>query len=430
MDSKHIFPNELWLEVIAQLPPDALRNLSSTHRALYDIARSLGFTEFTLRRKLDDALQCLDFWSSPNIAPTRASTHSDDGGSPHILMNAFFERLPRFTGLQRFYADLSFCAAAAGEDINPGSLTLEVATFITRYDYHMNDLWISVLSHDSLRELNFSNLLVLSKPGVLPFPNVQTLTGEQSPHQDIGHPRHPGQISCSPRLLERLYRSSTELNTSAGIIDIPGSRRIQPELATLTRITVEAASPCSKLLAELRGVTALPNISSLTVRFITSSENHFGQAQVDALFTLFPRLTELQLTLYPDVEEDGLFTPQPTTFLKMLAASTLLPSTLESLSLTWDFSFGDDSTNSAAGNDPAPPDAAEIPDFAGLREELIAKCEALTEIFLDGYYFLFWWRKVEWDGTAREVTAYTYDDSEHLRAQKTELKFGPPVRIS
>jgi hypothetical protein len=94
----------------------------------------------------------------------------------------------------------------------------------------------------------------------------------------------------------------------------------------------------------------------------------------------------------------------------MLAASTLLPSTLESLSLTWDFSFGDDSTNSAAGNDPAPPDAAEIPDFAGLREELIAKCEALTEIFLDGYYFLFWWRKVEWDGTAREVTAYTYGE--------------------
>jgi hypothetical protein len=94
----------------------------------------------------------------------------------------------------------------------------------------------------------------------------------------------------------------------------------------------------------------------------------------------------------------------------MLAASTLLPSTLESLSLTWDFSFGDDSTNSAAGNDPAPPDAAEIPDFAGLREELIAKGEALTEIFLDGYYFLFWWRKVEWDGTAREVTAYTYGE--------------------
>jgi hypothetical protein len=256
-------------------------------------------------------------------------------------MNAFFERLPRFTGLQRFYADviqftqmglanlcglptlahveLSFCAAAAGEDINPGSLTLGVATFITRYDYHMNDLWISVLSHDSLRELNFSNLLVLSKPGVLPFPNVQTLTVNSLPIRTSDTlailAKFPA-VRVFSSVYTAVLRNLTPAQESSifpVLEEYTGACEnlyIFVKRPTLTRITVEAASPCSKLLAELRGVTALPNISSLTVRFITSSENHFGQAQIDALFTLFPRLTELQLTLYPDVEEDGLFTPQ------------------------------------------------------------------------------------------------------------------------
>ncbi|KAJ7840788.1 hypothetical protein B0H13DRAFT_2287014 [Mycena leptocephala] len=386
----HRFPNELWLEVIAQLPSDALRDLSSTHRVLYDIARSLGFTEFKLysypyefqppKAQIDDALERLSFYSSPKIAPHRWqwSAQSDDEGSPHILMNAFFECLPQFTGLQRLYADriqftqmglanlcelpalayveLSGCTVAAGEHINPGSMTLGVAKFITRYDYDMNDLWLSLLSRDSLRELNFSDLSALNKPGVL------------------------------------LFRT--------------------------------------KLLTELRGITALPNIVSLTVRFITSSENVFGEAEVNKLFTLFPHLAELQLTLYPDAEDGGGFIPQPTSFLKMLAANALLPNTLQSLSLDWDFPFEYGSTDSAKGNDPAPPSRADIPDFAGLREELIAKCARLTWIFLDGYHFLFWWRKLEWDGTVREATAYSYDDAEHLRAQKTQLKYGPSILIS
>jgi hypothetical protein len=111
--------------------PDALRNFSSTHRALYGISRSLGFAEFKLypypydfqpqKAQLDDALQRLDFWSSPKIAPHvhsctarsnpqrwQGSAQLDDGG-PHILMNAFFECLPLFTGLERLDADRIQC---------------------------------------------------------------------------------------------------------------------------------------------------------------------------------------------------------------------------------------------------------------------------------------------------------------------------------
>jgi hypothetical protein len=99
----------------------------------------------------------------------------------------------------------------------------------------------------------------------------------------------------------------------------------------------------------------------------------------------------------------------------MLAANALLPNTLQSLSLDWDFPFEYGSTDSAKGNDPAPHSRADIPDFAGLREELIAKCARLTWIFLDGYHFLFWRRKLEWDGTVREVTAYSYGELETRR---------------
>jgi hypothetical protein len=117
MDSRQIFPNELWLEVTAHLPPPAVRNLSSTHRALYDIARSLGFTELKLypypydlqplKEQIDDALQRLSFYSSPKTAPNvrsctarshyerwQGSAQLDDEKSPHILMNAFSNAFP------------------------------------------------------------------------------------------------------------------------------------------------------------------------------------------------------------------------------------------------------------------------------------------------------------------------------------------------
>lgn len=134
----------------------------------------------------------------------------------------------------------------------------------------------------------------------------------------------------------------------------------------------------------------------------------------------------------------------------MLAASPFLPSTLQSLSLDWDFPFEYGSTDSAQGNDPASPAPGDIPDFSGnsgLRNRLIARCPGLNYIFLDGYHFLFVWWKTSW---VWEATAHSYggfgsqnllaglplifgcltDDAEVLRAKKTERKFGPPVLLS
>ncbi|KAJ6590762.1 hypothetical protein B0H10DRAFT_2092167 [Mycena sp. CBHHK59/15] len=471
MDPKHTFPSELWLELFAHSSADTLRNISSTNHALHEIARPLGFTEFKLypypyeyqppQAQLDDAPERLRFWSSPKIAPHVRSctarynlsrwqgfTQADDG-APHALVNAFFECLPKFTGLQRLYTDriqftqlgltnlcalpaltyvdLSGSKIAAGEQTDLESLTLRVATFITRYD-QMNALWIPLLSPDSLRELNLSDITPLAKPGVQPFPNVDTLTVNDLPmrswdtlailakfpavrvfvsdYRGVLRKMTPAQTSSIFPVLEKYTGTCENLH-------------IFVQRSTLTHITLDTGFPFQRLLTELQGVTALSNITWLT-----------AQNGNQKLFTLFPRLTELHLTLYPDAEADGGFTPQATSFLPMLAASPFLPSTLQSLSLDWDFPFQYGSTDSAQGNDPAAPAPGDVPDFSGnsgLRNKLIARCPGLNYIFLDGYHFLFVWWKTSW---VWEATAHSYDDAEVLRAKKTERKFGPPVLLS
>ncbi|KAJ7246877.1 hypothetical protein B0H12DRAFT_1324979 [Mycena haematopus] len=475
------FPNELWLEVFAQLSPDAHRSLSSTHRTLYDIARPFGFVEFKLypypyefqppNAQLDDALERLRFWTSPRIAPHvrscvarqdmyrwQGSTMiSEDDEPPHVLMDAFFERLPLFTGLERLCSNLirftrtgitNLCelprlshvelfgsTVAPGEHIDPAAVTLRVASFLSRYDYHMNEFWISLLSRDTLRELEFSNPLALARPEVQPFPNVHTLRVNDShymAHDTLAiYNKFP-----NLRTLQSNYgvlRNLTPAEESSifpvlkEFIGAYQNLHIFLQRPTLTHITVDAGFPFRNLATELQGVTALPNITSLTVRFTTSAQTVFGKTEIDTLFTLFPNLANLEITLHPDAEEDGAFTPQATSFLPMLASNPLLPSTLQSLSLEWDFPFQYGSTDSAKGNDPAAPDPADVPDFAILRTELLAKCPALTYIFLDGYHFLFLWWKTSW---VWEATAHNYDDADVLRAQKAERKYGPPVWFS
>ncbi|KAJ7673871.1 hypothetical protein DFH06DRAFT_1467286 [Mycena polygramma] len=478
MDIEREFPDELWLEMFAHLSLDGLRNVSSTHRALYDIARPLGFIQFKLypyphdfqpaAAQLDDALQRLDFWSSPKTASyVRVCTARTSGyrwpgsaqggnqGSPHVLMSTFFECLPRFIGLQKIYADgihftqtgiaalcelpalthveLSACSVAAGENLNRGSLTLRVATFYTRYNDDDLDFWISLLSRDSLQDLDLPHLLGIAHPAVLPFPNVHTLHVNSLPMMMLQVlpilSKFPGvRVYHTTNYGAVLRNSPVEALTLFPVLEkYIGSLddlHIFIRWTTLTHITLQGGYPFQRFQAQLQGVTTLPNITSLTARVTTSSQDVFGQTEIDALFTLFPRLTELELTVMPDEEEDS------TSFLKMLSATATLPASLQSLSLDWDFPYNYGSTDSAAGNDPAPPDRSEIPDFTVLRGDIRVKCPALKYLFLNGYHFLFLWRISDWDGTEREATAYSYDGGEVIRCQEGLRIDGPPVLIS
>ncbi|KAF8151258.1 hypothetical protein K438DRAFT_2027051 [Mycena galopus ATCC 62051] len=424
MNFKEKLPNEMWLEVFSYLPLDALRSLSSTQRALRNIARPLGFADFRVRPhlrnhlpsqgQLDNAMERLRFWSSPEMAPhVRSCTASQpwrtSSPSWHILINSFFQFLPRFTGLHRLHLDciqftqtviidlcglpalthakFLWCRVRSGEHLDPGALTLRVTNFTVDFvsnDDGLGNLWISLLSCDTLQELHFSSLQF--SPEFSPFPNLHTIGVKfWSPNTSAILPKFPQVRNFATRTwgdlgtLTPLERASIfpVLQAYTGTYEALG---LLIQRTTLTHITL---SSCRffEFLTEMRGVNALPNITSLTACFYV-----FETAGIDALFGFFPNLTELQLTF---MEDDGEFIPQPASIIKMLPSSAILPCTLESISLRWCYPSRFDNEE----NMPAPPDPTQLPDFARLCDMLIAKCPALTYIFVDGYHFLFVWRK-------------------------------------
>ncbi|KAF8156271.1 hypothetical protein K438DRAFT_1986860 [Mycena galopus ATCC 62051] len=449
MNFKEKLPNEMWLEVFSYLPLDTLRSLSSTQRALHNIARPFGFADFRVRPhlcshpplqgQLDDAMERLRFWSSPKMAPhvrsCTASQHWRALSSPswHILINSFLQFLPRFTGLHRLHLDhIQFtqtviidlcglpalthakflrCGVRSGEHLDPGALTLRVTNFTVDFisdDDGLGDLWISLLSCDTLQELHFSSLQF--RPEFSPFPNLHTIGVKfWSPNTSAILPKFPQVRNFAIRTWGDLGTLTPServsifpvLQTYTGTYEALG---LFIQRTTLTHITL---SSCRffEFLTELRGVNALPNITSLTACFYV-----FETAGIDALFGFFPNLTELQLTFS---EEDESI-PQPTSIIKMLPSNAILPRTLESISLRWYYM----SRFNNEGNRPAPPDPAQLPDFARLRDTLIAKCPALTYIFLDGYHFLFVWRKTS--PLVQESTAYSFYEAEVIRAKIRE----------
>ncbi|KAF7349167.1 L-aminoadipate-semialdehyde dehydrogenase [Mycena sanguinolenta] len=455
-----IFPTELWLEVFSRLPPAAHRSLSSTHRTLYDIARPLGFTEFTLymypydlqpeKAQLDDALERLRFWTSPRIAPhVRSCTTSQnmdwqgawgEQTDEHVLISAFFERLPRFTGLERLHADdirftrtgiTNLCGLPAltyvgvsGWTIPPlehmdPALTLRVAGFLARHGYLMNNTWFSLLSRDTLRELELYKPLALASSEVQFFPNVHTLRIERfsdtihavaafnklpnlrsfsSPNGDVFSGLTPARESSIFPVLKEYTGAHQNLH-------------IFVQRTTLTHITLVSRSTFADFITELQGITVFPNITSVAVRFITTSQAAFGEAEIGTLFTLFPNLTELQLTLLP-TEHGELLTRRMNSFFEILPSSPL-PSTLNFLTFQWEFCEYDESDHES------PPHAADIPDFPVLRAELVAKCPALNYIFFDRYHLLFLWWKTS---SVWEATAYNWSDAHDIREQLKEAQ--------
>ncbi|KAJ6486700.1 hypothetical protein C8R45DRAFT_1097998 [Mycena sanguinolenta] len=285
-------------------------------------------------------------------------------------------------------------------------LTSRVTSFsIIRHDDHMNRIWFLLLSRDTLREFKVFKPISLARPEVQPFPNVHTL-------RTIGLPDmiHSVEIlSKFPNLLSfsishgdilRNLTPAQELSIFPVLKEYSVNHlnlHIFAQRATLTHITL-----LSDLANELQDISVLPNITFLAVQFITS-ESDRTNAEIETLFSFFPNLTKLQLSLIP-TEHGELLTRRMTIFLKTLPSNPLLPSTLHSVSLKWDFSRYSNSRSEMA-YDLASPLLADITDFGVLRAELIAKCPALTCILLDRYHFLFLWWKTS---SVWEATAYTF----------------------
>ncbi|KAF7359065.1 hypothetical protein MSAN_01247500 [Mycena sanguinolenta] len=176
--------------------------------------------------------------------------------------------------------------------------------------------------------------------------------------------------------------------------------------STLTHITLVDGFLFSRLVAELQGVAALPNITFLSLALITSESSWFDGAQIETLFTLFPNLTELQLTFMPTEPDPQILTWQINGSLDALLS--LLPSTLRSISLKLDLSDYHDTRDPDLEDDFSL--LFDYPHFPSLRAELMAKCPALTYILFDGYHFLFLWWKTS-TSSVWEATADYYADA-------------------
>ncbi|KAJ7135791.1 hypothetical protein C8R44DRAFT_976583, partial [Mycena epipterygia] len=433
-----------------------------------------------LPEKFELAIQRLEFWSSDAIAPLVRScdimpwrgydTSASD--APYFLRDEFFRRLPCFTGLQRVFAYrlhftqqglislcrspvLAFlyidtCYFAQGEEIFPNGLELKVSTFVFR---HRNENlprgfvnhWMQLLHRNHLRELDvdpcrgfFGNNVVeetingagtgrfvMRKIDELPsFPHVYKLTLSMLLHSAMSYSdlavlsQFPGvwAFSIDGRTLRedgplpRLQAPQT-LPVLAEYSGPYHALQLLLPRATLTHLTISTCH-IDDLIKELKGIHTLDNITSLDATFYDSMDH----VTLNALCGFFPRLAELHIRIsFHLLEEDNFeydISPKPVRFFKMVAESAALPPTLERLAMSWvyrsDYFLEVEMVN-------------PLPRFAYLRDTLVARCPALTSLWLDGYNFLFRWRKFA--TKVIENSARNIYDTEALRNDSDSADF-------
>ncbi|KAJ7315359.1 hypothetical protein DFH08DRAFT_1040033 [Mycena albidolilacea] len=142
MSFDDLMPEELWIDILQDLPKETLQNVALSHRNLRRISRPFLFVTFVFhpyavpyipqnmdrmrwpeadeplllsKEAQDRELERLNFWSSAEIAPLVRTCRliPVPGGAwgaenePDVataLLAAFFERLPRFNSIQYFHA--------------------------------------------------------------------------------------------------------------------------------------------------------------------------------------------------------------------------------------------------------------------------------------------------------------------------------------
>ncbi|KAJ6506788.1 hypothetical protein C8R45DRAFT_1208777 [Mycena sanguinolenta] len=446
------FPDETWLEIFRYASRVTLPGLSLACKRFKCISRPLLFSHFDfhpyaiihggmlLPSRLDVlyALDRLEFWTSDGIAPhvrsckistwklmdhPAAEWRSSYTDSAHILLDAFFNELTKFTGLETFHAEnihftqsvvvnlcrapavvnvqLAGCAIACGEHIDISSLSLDVSHFTFIHDITTAagiDLWIPLLRPERLRELYLvcnprffgENLAAIPS-----FPHVDklTMTMDQST------------MSYNLSILSKF--AGLQIFSMYGWGDVqdgPGepvdASAVLPVLrqytgsgetlglflsrSTLTHLTI----PYCKQRDFTTPVQVLggPN-------YVTSLDVHFDTVDMATLETIcsaFPKLSSLRIRIHTKVQEDEEFLSRSIAFFTELGDFANFPTGLERLAIAWKFEY--------KNSDEEPDcDDAEEPDYTVLCDGLEANCPSLTTFWLDGFSFLFHWHKVSDD---------------------------------
>ncbi|KAJ7149259.1 hypothetical protein C8R43DRAFT_1193010 [Mycena crocata] len=457
-------PNELWLETFQYLPKDILKHVSMTSRTFYRISRHLLFDKFLFHpytvdisgavllpeaQKLEHSLDRLNFWCSEDVAPLVRSCiinpwrHGDSGtgyatwkfsetDSPYILLARFFELLPRFTGMQRLHAfrvhftqsgvanvcclpsldclRINMCEVAPGQCIDPSSLSLRVSNFYARQYTSSRakiDHWIRLLDPNQLRELDVMGYPFTYVEGICAvpsFPRVRTLMLTMDPST-------PSQNLAILSRFPAVEVFTRRFRTDPSDVDDPRVEPVAitgPPMPSLRRLRIYGCDP-DDVMIHLDTLRIPSTVTSLEIFF-----HDFDLPTLAALCGFFPQLTELWVSVHVWLDEedvsvlqDGVNT-QAASFFRALANDPPLPPTLRHLALSWQFSYdiADDVVDPTSGGDPP---------LTALRDVVVARCPALTTLWLNGGdYVLQWWK---WrDGTVEEYTAQTRADAKIFHA--------------
>ncbi|KAJ7096095.1 hypothetical protein C8R44DRAFT_989397 [Mycena epipterygia] len=469
MGSRDRVPNELWLEMlknVSEYDRSTVQNFSLTCRTFRGVSRprlfaDLRFTPYCLSdhrvllpspTEVDRRLERLNFWCSAEIAPLvrycditarkswehrNSSEWSFSTDSPYILLDALFERLLHFTGLQRLDASsvhftqarvdtlcrlpilselgVYWCTVAPGECIVPAPQALRVSDFCLVSDDKLeygDNYWIPLLHPDHLRALraefnprtvqaipSFTNVHRLSVTMDLPTPAQNLVILSKFPAVRVLELGGKGLLTDALALRPREQASAV----FPLLREYSGPYQPLPlflPLTTLTHLIIPRCSP-QDFITRVQGIQD-PNITLFYVEF-----NKFDNPTFNTIMELLPRLTELLIRivvpsascmfkreifdarkLKDDEVVDGRLGDsiragfKPSTFFLKLADAPILPPSLERLAISWEcYEEHFDELS-----------AYKIPDFTQLRDALVARCPGLTWLWLDGFYFMFQWR--------------------------------------
>ncbi|KAJ7644841.1 hypothetical protein FB45DRAFT_999737 [Roridomyces roridus] len=448
-------PPEMWVKILDGLPPSTLRAVYDSTKFLKGVSSGLIHSHFTfhpyyrknatsvIRLRSDAnvqaALERLDYWSANEIVrhvrscslepwettfETKRAGAIFDTDEPLVLLDAFFQRLPSFTGLTRFHADrvhfsadavttlrglpllrdiqISLCTVAWDEEAPSQVLALTNFAIHPHHDMSTDvtgdfNFWINSLRTDVLRKLE-----VQWNPQI-PFQHIHIISSfralvELSIDVDLSH------ITLHfLSLLSQLRIRVLGLSDSKGHrISLQSDETQQlpvPFIPTLT----DYCGPIHTLHIFLRcpGLTRLithdgdnvelmlllqshapPRITSLTATFIRQLQ----WLSFEEMLKFLPHLTELRINAKSGSPETL------TQLLDTLAHAVNLPRSLTRLALILE-------------SLPPLPDARTplaLPNYAPLRAVLAGRCTAFERLWISHARHVYSWRPRNLDGVEEE----------------------------
>ncbi|KAJ7201859.1 hypothetical protein GGX14DRAFT_399807 [Mycena pura] len=453
--SMSVFANELLLRMFAHLGRRTLRKVALANRTFSRLARTLLFSHFAVSRyvtcseklehdpvsasQLLQLSQCLDFWTSEEIAPlVRSCEISPRWWTKQVvvpqLLATFFDHIERFAALRRLNLwrlqltglavstlarlpmlselTLQDCGVANGDSMPSVSNVLRLCHFLYTSSERVEE-WLALLEPSCLRVLCTG--AAPNNGAVIPvFPYVHNLK------VCINQPPTPADIIFLQKL-----PGVTKLNMDLDWTDSPRPplatlpADVLPVLAdfrgpiralrlflardTLTHIETVNEGSLDDFVMELQRLPApLTNLIHLDATFSFSS---CTATALEAIFTSLPRLEDVKITFqHYGVDRHD---PAPAGMLSKLPSIPGLSPRLQRLSLVWEC---------LDHVEPQTVDSIESDcNFPAVRTALMAQCPDLEFLWLDGRDFIYCWHTQADNMDETDVMVTDPEDVEGVR---------------